>query len=179
MGEMTVRSDRTAHDMIEVEIADNQDRLELDQAWLTSLIEHALREENINNARLSVALVDNRAIHKINQQFLQHDFPTDVITFPLSDGRDPLVGEIVISTEYAIDSSTEFQWPARIEVGLYVVHGVLHLCGYDDHDEKQAGVMHQRQHAILQRFLQFRNEPSSYPSFQSPAGRHDEREPCH
>lgn len=165
--------------MIEIDIADNQRCLDLDQAWFTLLTEHALREENISAAELSIAFVDNQTIHKLNKQFLQHDYPTDVITFPLSTGGERLIGEIVISAEYGQQQAGEFKWPPHLEVGLYLVHGVLHLCGYDDHDEQQAARMHHRQHSILKRYLEQRGEPCSYSSFQCLSSRQFERESCH
>lgn len=165
--------------MIVVEVADNQQCLELDRAWFTSLAEHALREENISSANISVALVDNRTIHRLNCQFLQHDYPTDVVTFPLSEPGEELRGELVISTEYAVQESANYDWPPQLETGLYLVHGLLHLCGYDDRTLEMKAAMTDRQRQILRRFLQMRGEPSDYPDLQRPESQqHVEREQC-
>lgn len=132
----------------------------------TALVE-ALNLEEVESAVLSVTLVDNPTIHRLNREHLQHDYPTDVISFPLewtcagespedrvglSEGRAKgalIEGEIVISTDYAEEMARRCGWSSQNELTLYAVHGMLHICGYDDltPDEKQ--VMRSREKAIL------------------------------
>jgi probable rRNA maturation factor len=110
-----------------------------------------LRKKGIAKAEISLAVVDNRAIHQLNRQFLDHDFPTDVITFPLSETVDPLEGEIVISGQYALDESRLHGWPAERELLLYAVHGALHLAGYDDQDDESRDTMRRLERHYLER----------------------------
>jgi probable rRNA maturation factor len=77
---------------------------------------------------LSVALVDDAAIAAINQQFLHHAGPTDVISFDLGDG----LGEIIVSAERAVIIARRLRRPPAAELALYLVHGLLHLAGCDD-----------------------------------------------
>lgn len=145
-------------DMVTIEISNNQRHLTIDRRWFKGLAEHVLAAQDIENAYLSIAFVDNRTVHKINRQFLAHDYPTDVITFPLSaaDGpnfvADGIQGEIVISGEYAVEACTSFEWSAQIEAGLYLVHGILHLCGFDDHEKADAARMRRRQRKLLDEY---------------------------
>lgn len=97
-----------------------------------------LTGEGITNAEISLAFVDDAASARVNQQFLSHVGPTDVITFPLSDaGSSPLVGELVIGVEVAHRVAKARKHDCQAELALYVIHGLLHLCGHDD-KKKQA-----------------------------------------
>jgi probable rRNA maturation factor len=109
---------------------------------LREAVEQVLEEAGALAARISVALVDDATIHRLNREFLSHDFPTDVITFPLSDeGSATLEGEIVVSVETAAATAERLGWPAGDELLLYVVHGALHLVGYDDQDPDSLAAM--------------------------------------
>ena len=92
--------------------------------------------ENYNIAlfEVSIAIVDDATIHQLNQEHLDHDWPTDVISFIFeSDAKRRRVeGEIVASAETATRLSAEAGWRPEDELLLYVVHGLLHLAGLDD-----------------------------------------------
>ena len=140
-------------DTIEIDIADEQSHLLLDADWLRSLARHVFRAEGVAEATLSVALVDDRTIHDLNRRFLRHDWPTDVVTFPLSEADQPLHGEVVVGAEYALSQAAEHGWPATHEAALYLVHGILHLCGWDDRAAADRHAMHARQDRLLSEFL--------------------------
>jgi probable rRNA maturation factor len=135
---------------IEVEISNTQSHLRVDTATLQALVRAVLAAENRSSASISIALVDNAAIHAVNRTHLAHDWPTDVISFPLSAPEDPvLTGELVISAEMACTSAHEIGAQPDDELALYVVHGLLHLCGFDDHDGVDAQQMHAREDELL------------------------------
>ncbi|MBE6427858.1 MAG: rRNA maturation RNase YbeY [Planctomycetaceae bacterium] len=121
--------------MIEIEIANEQETIEVSEELIKKAVRAVLEKSAIQNAELSIALVDDEMIHGINRQFLCHDYPTDVISFPLSDSPAKLEGEIVLSTDTAKREAEKVcgSWNAEKEVILYVVHGCLHLIGFDDH----------------------------------------------
>lgn len=121
--------------MIEIEIADEQEALEVSEELIRSAVSAVLAKDSITNAEMSIALVDDETIHGINRQFLSHDYPTDVISFPLSDSPAKLEGEIVLSVDTAIREARKVEgtWDSQKEVLLYVIHGMLHLIGFDDH----------------------------------------------
>jgi probable rRNA maturation factor len=98
---------------------------------------------------MSVAIVDDPTIHELNRQFLDHDYPTDVLSFPLEDNPARLEGEIVASIDTAAHCAAEAGWDAADELLLYVVHGALHLAGYSDKDDRAANEMRGREAAIL------------------------------
>lgn len=135
---------------IEVELSDTQGHLRVDHAELISLVRAVLAAEGHARASLSIALVDQAAIHAINRSHLGHDWPTDVISFPLSEPDDPaLAGELVVSAEMAASTAAEIGVDARDELALYIVHGLLHLCGYDDLTDVDAAGMHRREGELL------------------------------
>jgi probable rRNA maturation factor len=124
-----------------------------DLARLRTAIEGVLDEAGVRRATLSVALVDDPTIHRLNREFLAHDFPTDVVTFPLSDdGSDALEGEIVVSVDTAARAAARLDWPAADELLLYVVHGALHLVGYDDQDPDALAAMRAAERRHLARW---------------------------
>jgi probable rRNA maturation factor len=134
---------------IEIQISDTQGHLKIDQAVIASLARGVLIAERRPAAAISIALVDNGTIHRLNRLHLGHDWITDVITFPLSDPDDhELSGELVISTEMAVATARELGGDPYDELALYVVHGLLHLCGYDDSNEEQSAAMNRRQTEI-------------------------------
>ena len=148
----------------EIEISNQQTHVELDEALLRQVAERTLAEEQVAAAEISVAVVDNATIHRLNRQYLEHDYETDVLSFLLeADGGqefapgDPgprgtsrrIEGEIILSAEMAARRAPDFLWSPQSEVVLYLVHGLLHLVGYDDLDEVERRVMRAREGAIL------------------------------
>jgi probable rRNA maturation factor len=109
-----------------------------------------LSTQILGKKNLSVAFVTNAAIRKINRRFLNHDFATDVISFPL--GTD-LVGELVISAEYAASEAAKRGITVEEELLRYVAHGILHLLGYDDHRPADRKRMWARQERELRKTL--------------------------
>ena len=104
---------------------------------MRTVAEAVLKGERIAAAKISLAFVDDATSARVNRQFLDHEGPTDVITFPL--GLKPLQGELVIGAEVAIQVAAERGHDVQHELALYVIHGILHLCGYDD---KKPGPLH-------------------------------------
>ena len=133
-----------------IEIADRQACLPIDAGRIRSAVEGVLRGEGIESAEISIAFVDDETIHDLNRRYLNHDDPTDVISFPLGDGDD-VDGEIVVSTETAIRQADTLGHAAIDEVLLYVVHGVLHLVGYDDLAPDDAAEMRRREARYVDR----------------------------
>ena len=80
---------------------------------------------------LSIAFVSKSEISRIHEQFMQDPSPTDVITFP-GDVENGLAGEICVCPEVAADYGNKHGVPFPEELSLYLVHGYLHLCGFDD-----------------------------------------------
>ena len=107
--------------------------------------------DGVAAASVSLAFVDDATIHRLNKQFLDHDEPTDVLTFPLSGpGAKTLEGEVVIGAEVARAQAAERGHDEQAELALYVIHGLLHLCGHDDTTAAAAQAMRGRERHYLQ-----------------------------
>ena len=134
-----------------IHLTNEQSRVKIPAAKVRRLAAQILGKRH-----LSVAFVRNAAIRKINRQFLQHDFATDVISFPL--GTD-LVGELVISAEFAARQARARRIPVEEELLRYVAHGTLHLLGYDDRRPADKARMWKRQERELSRVIRLSEPP--------------------
>ena len=135
--------------MIRASIA-NPYEYELDFTGLKSAAVAVLEGEGIRDAKVAIAFVDNPHIHRLNKQFLNHDEPTDVLTFPSSPpGAKKLEGDIAIGMEIAREYAADRGHEVKLELMLYVVHGCLHLCGYTDTDDESAAEMRVKERQYL------------------------------
>jgi probable rRNA maturation factor len=106
------------------------------------------------SAQVSVLFCDNDFITRLNKRFFKKSWPTDVIAFPLQDGLDAkYLGEIVISVEQAANVCGFYGKKWQEELTLYLIHGVLHLLGYDDTTAKEKKIMDKKQEKILSELL--------------------------
>lgn len=141
------------HDSLSIQIAvtNTQRYLAIDPNWIQNHVIQALRYLEIEAMDLSIALVDNATIRPINAQHLGHDWATDVVTFDLgSDQNKRLVGEIVVSVEMACNQAVLRGVRPLDELMLYLVHGLLHLCGYDDQSDKDVTAIRRREGEVLE-----------------------------
>jgi probable rRNA maturation factor len=135
-----------------VDVADAQAHLAVDPEALAALARRLLEAEGVPAASLSIALVDDPTIHALNRRHLDHDWPTDVISFRLSEPGEPeLSGELVVSAEMAAATAAEAGLDPSAELALYVIHGLLHLCGHDDLTPDDAEAMRRREALHLAR----------------------------
>ena len=124
----------------------------LDESRLRDAVSRALERQAVSHASIGVAIVDDEVIHRLNHQYLQHDYPTDVLSFPLSAAGEPLEGEIVVSVDTAAAEARRYGWSTDDELLLYVIHGALHLLGYDDQNTAAAAEMRQAESEVLAHF---------------------------
>ncbi|MGE3163526.1 MAG: rRNA maturation RNase YbeY [Planctomycetota bacterium] len=142
----------------DIGVTNQQQTLEIPAARVRGLVRFVLAAEQ-REGRVEITFVDDARIAQIHQQFLGVSGPTDVITFPIDDGDEdalrgdelplPLLGEIVVSTDTAKRQAPDFGNEPLLEVLLYVVHGVLHLVGYDDRAPADRQRMESRQSELL------------------------------
>ncbi|MFM7148477.1 MAG: rRNA maturation RNase YbeY [Gemmataceae bacterium] len=136
--------------MGKIAIACPQEAVEIDRKWMREVVRKVLEGEGKPDSEISLAFVDNPTIHRLNKRFLDHDEPTDVLSFPLGESAGKISGELVIGAEVARDRAGEMKIPVQHELTLYVIHGLLHLCGMDDHDDVSRRKMRQRERRYLE-----------------------------
>lgn len=148
-----------------IDVVNQQAGLRIVSSRLRRVARQTLDAERVRRATISIALVDNRTIHRLNRRHLNHDYETDVLSFLFESETDQFVnaavssesraknrsidGEIVISAEMAAQAADRFGWSAAQELELYLVHGLLHLCGYDDGTISERRLMRRRERSIL------------------------------
>lgn len=135
-----------------VTISDRQSTVSLSAPRIRHVVVATLHQSGVKDAQISVALVGDDAIHVLNRRHLAHDYPTDVLSFVLSGPAEPLEAEVVVSTDTALREAARFGWDVAAEVCLYVVHGVLHACGHDDHTPAGRAAMRRAERAVLKKF---------------------------
>ena len=126
---------------IEFELADE----EAVASWIIAGIE----EEGFDLQRIDFIFCSDEYLLQINKEYLQHDDYTDIITFPLEE--DPILGEIYISIDRVRENASTFEIPFEKELLRVIIHGVLHLCGYDDHDDSDIEEIRSKEEYYLEK----------------------------
>ena len=138
-----------------VDVATEAVRLPLARARIAALAEGVLRAERVRNALLSITFVTKRRIAVLNREHLGHPGPTDVISFGFARAAetDPVVGDVYICPDVARASALERGIGVREELARLVVHGTLHVLGYDhpEGDDRERSAMWKRQETLLAR----------------------------
>jgi probable rRNA maturation factor len=117
--------------------------------WARRVVAGTLALEKVRGLRIGVWLTDDREMRRVNRRFLNHDTATDVVAFPYKDSR--LFGEIVVSVDTATKAADRIGIGFKEELARYLVHGTLHLLGYDDRRPSERRRMFRRQEAILKK----------------------------
>jgi probable rRNA maturation factor len=147
---------------MEIEVEDKHGSSDIDPASLRRWAEQALLAEGYpTNSELSITLVTDQEMTRLNNDALGQRAPTDVLSFPLDDmqpglpppfvidGPPRLLGDIVIAPDYVRHQAVELGVSFLDEVALMTTHGVLHLLGYDHETDSEAEAMEHRERIIL------------------------------
>ncbi len=142
-----------------VEIQADVDLTGIDTDALAVLAERALSKEAVASpAELSILLTDDAAVQELNRQYRNTDAPTDVLSFAQAEGdtfAHPdaasalMLGDIIISIDTARRQAAEYAVTLQDEVAHLLVHGILHLLGYDHEVPDEADIMRAHEDAIL------------------------------
>lgn len=97
---------------------------------------------------ISIIFCSDNYILDINQKFLHHDYFTDIITFDYCEG-DRLSGDLFISVDSVRENAVEFGTDFKDELNRVIIHGLLHLIGYDDHTEEDVKMMRSKENYYL------------------------------
>jgi probable rRNA maturation factor len=135
---------------ITVQITKNFKDINAPSPKLKKLVKTACKRFKLSKAVISIAIVNNAQIRKLNKRFLNKDRPTDCLSFNLSD-KDNRTIELVVNGEMAIKQAKLQGHSAEAELALYITHALLHNLGFDDSTKKQAQKMHNIEDQILQR----------------------------
>ncbi len=121
-----------------------------------ALAEFVLDQEDASEKEVSVLFVDDAAITELNARHLGRNRPTDVIAFPMTGDASvsihpEILGDVVVSVERALRYAEQHVLTVQHELSLYLVHGILHLLGYDDIAKPDNTRMRRREKELLSR----------------------------
>ena len=134
-------------------------RLVVRQTTLVHLAERVLAAVGESRSELSLELTGDRRMRRLNREYRKKDRPTDVLAFPIREAVMPrgvrpvttrMLGDVVISLPTAVRQALEAGRSIDDELTMLLVHGVLHLCGYDhERNQREAARMSRRERALL------------------------------
>ncbi|MGA3243824.1 MAG: rRNA maturation RNase YbeY [Bacteroidota bacterium] len=133
-------------------VSNNHPTLRFPKRETFRAIQSVLQYESVRSFQVSVVFVGSRFIRRINRQYLQHDYVTDVIAFPLGEGnKTPLEGEIYVNLDRARSQARDYKVRIAEETRRLLIHGTLHLLGYTDSTSRTKAQMTQREDLLLAR----------------------------
>ncbi len=157
---MTVWIENTTNDLI----------FEDYEKTIKEIVDLSIKTENfMENVEISVTMVDNKEIHRINKEFRNIDAPTDVLSFPLLefengvlieqtakeniniDTNEIVMGDIIISIERAKEQAEEYGHSLKREIAFLTAHSMYHLMGYDHMVEEEEKIMNAKQEVVLEK----------------------------
>jgi len=114
-------------------------------------IKTTIKEEGHKLSELNIIFCSDAYLLHINQSYLQHDYLTDIITFDTSEESNKIEGEIYISIDRVKENAASLNIPIYLEICRIIIHGVLHLCGYQDKTDSEKRIMSEKENYYLNR----------------------------
>lgn len=116
------------------------------------LVKNLSLELNFILETLDINIVDSKTLLQVNIDFLGHNYDTDIITFNYSDNIDILNGELLISYDMAVENAKRFNCSLNSEIIRLVIHGILHMTGYDDMNPEDRKKMKRKENYFVKLF---------------------------
>ena len=123
------------------------------RSQIKQVISQMFEEHSKELESLLYVFCSDEYLLNLNQQFLKHETYTDIITFNLSEVKQPVTGEVYVSVDRVRENATLFNTSTRNEVQRVILHGALHLCGYKDKTKQQKEAMREKENFYLSRLL--------------------------
>ena len=137
-----------------VVICSAQHAVRVPRRRIVELVAFVAERESVPIAEVDLAVVDAAEMAGLNRKYLRHAGATDVLSFDLSDaGRAGLVAQVIVCGDVAVAEAAARGLRPQHELMLYVVHGLLHLMGYEDQSVRGAAKMHAREEELRAAFL--------------------------
>jgi probable rRNA maturation factor len=130
----------------------SDNKYKVNKIHIHKLLNKLRKELNFCISSLPINFISSDEITIINQKYLKHNYSTDIITFNYSGNREDLDGEIFISYEDAKTNSIKYKNSLSEELTRLVIHGILHLIGYDDMKAKDLSKMKKLENRLLNKY---------------------------
>ena len=121
----------------------------IDTSPLKKWLNRVMVSLGVSNFAITYVLVSDEALLEINRKYLDHDYYTDIVTFDMSDTEETVEGDLFVSLDRIKDNASKLSVSFDTELKRVLVHGVLHLVGYDDKDEKHQAEMRKKEDELL------------------------------
>jgi len=112
-------------------------------------LENAIREENWVPGAINFIICNDEYLYKMNRKYLKQKTLTDILTFPMAEDGNTVSADIYISIERIRDNSKKYRQQVKKELARVMIHGILHLIGYDDHDEEGVKKIREKEELYL------------------------------
>jgi len=144
----------THEEKIVVQITKDFKNINVSLTRLRKLVKAVCSRFKLSGATISIAIVGDARIREVNKQFLNCNYPTDCLSFDLSDDDTdaPKSLELIVNAEAAVREANLRGHSTEAELALYITHGLLHNLGFDDSTRDQARKTHDTEDEILQQF---------------------------
>jgi len=129
--------------------------------WLSG----AAQDEGLTIRQINYIFCPDDYLLEINRKYLNHDYYTDIITFPLSPKNHPLEADIFISIDRVKENAATLHVNFHTELRRVMIHGLLHLAGYDDHDPEQQKRMRAREDHYISKYTIMIKHKTTFDSF--------------
>ena len=146
---------------LDVDVSSDGIRSPLSRERTQQIAQGVLRSEKVGHALVSITFVDRRSMARLNKKHLGHSGPTDVISFGFAraSAADPVVGDIYICPEVARENARSRRELVRREVARLVIHGTLHILGYDHPDEgRETSEMWRKQERLVTHLVRHQDD---------------------
>ena len=134
----------------EIKISPEINKTEFNKKVRT-VIKDIAKEENRNFSFVNIVFCNDKIIKEYNNEFLKHDYETDIITFHDIDEENNIEGELLISLDTVDSNSIRYKTDFEQELKRVIIHGVLHLCGYRDKTDYEKSKMRRKENFYLNR----------------------------
>lgn len=126
-----------------------------DRTRLKAFLLSIFKKEQRSFESLNYIFCTDDYLLTINQDYLQHDYYTDIITFDLASAKEPAIGEIYISIDRVRENANLHRTTFSKELHRVIFHGILHLCGYKDKTAKDSQLMRAKEEEYLNLYFSF------------------------
>ena len=138
---------------MKINIYNHQTKLRLSKCLLQKLIREMLNHERVNCNEVSLYLVDEKAISLLHKKYFDDSSATDCISFPIDsptkENKNCFLGEVFVCIDTAIKYAKQHDLDPLDETALYIIHGLLHLIGFDDISQKDKTSMHKKEKSCM------------------------------
>ncbi|MCV9388329.1 rRNA maturation RNase YbeY [Reichenbachiella ulvae] len=120
-----------------------------DHERISQWITHTVEQEGFNIESINYIFCSDEYLHQVNVDYLNHDYYTDIITFDNSENEEHIESDIFISIDRVEDNAEQQGISFSEELRRVIIHGILHLVGYNDKTEEEKSLMREKENAYL------------------------------